>query len=288
MLKKLAKFLFSILLAFIIVFGGFWMFFGDLVKEEYAAYRKSSAPILLYHAVGEPVEIEWPPSLILPSSLFEAHLQYLTQEGYKVVSVEELVSLLQNGGNLDKVIAMSFDDGYRNNHTDALPLLKKYNAKASFYVVHRDIGKTIYMDNDRLLDLLANGMEIGSHTINHAPLALIDPKYLPWEVGSAKKFIEKNLDGYNLKGIAYPNGGYNAKVIEAVKEYKFTYGLTGKVGANTHQSFQKAPYELQRISIVDDGNGLEGFKRRLERAYLWGFLQTRGIDLNIIRDFMMQ
>ena len=288
MLKKLAKFLFSILLAFIIVFGGFWMFFGDLVKEEYAAYRKSSAPILLYHAVGEPVEIEWPPSLILPSSLFEAHLQYLTQEGYKVVSVEELVSFLQNGGNLDKVIAMSFDDGYRNNHTDALPLLKKYNAKASFYVVHRDIGKTIYMDNDRLIDLLTNGMEIGSHTINHAPLALIDPKYLPWEVGSAKKFIEKNLDGYILKGIAYPNGGYNAKVIEAVKEYKFTYGLTGKVGANTHQSFQKAPYELQRISIVDDGNGLEGFKRRLERAYLWGFLQTRGIDLNIIRDFLMQ
>ena len=288
MLKKLAKFLFSILLAFIIVFGGFWMFFGDLVKEEYAAYRKSSAPILLYHAVGEPVEIEWPPSLILPASLFEAHLQYLTKEGYKVVSVEELVSLLQNGGNLDKVIAMSFDDGYRNNHTDALPLLKKYNAKASFYVVHRDIGKTIYMDDDRLLDLLANGMEIGSHTINHAPLALIDPKYLPWEVGSAKKFIEKNLDGYILKGIAYPNGGYNAKVIEAVKEYKFTYGLTGKVGANTHQSFQKAPYELQRISIVDDGNGLEGFKRRLERAYLWGFLQTRGIDLNIIRDFLMQ
>ena len=288
MLKKLAKFLFSILLAFIIVFGGFWMFFGDLVKEEYAAYRKSSAPILLYHAVGEPVEIEWPPSLILPASLFEAHLQYLTKEGYKVVSVEELVSLLQNGGNLDKVIAMSFDDGYRNNHTDALPLLKKYNAKASFYVVHRDIGKTIYMDNDRLLDLLANGMEIGSHTINHAPLALIDPKYLPWEVGSAKKFIEKNLDGYILKGIAYPNGGYNAKVIEAVKEYKFTYGLTGKVGANTHHSFQKAPYELQRISIVDDGNGLEGFKRRLERAYLWGFLQTRGIDLNIIRDFLMQ
>ena len=288
MLKKLAKFLFSILLAFIIVFGGFWMFFGDLVKEEYAAYRKSSAPILLYHAVGEPVEIEWPLSLILSASLFEAHLQYLTQEGYKVVSVEELVSILENGGNLDKVVAMSFDDGYRNNHTDALPLLKKYNAKASFYVVHRDIGKTIYMDNDRLIDLLANGMEIGSHTINHAPLALIDPKYLPWEVGSAKKFIEKNLDGYILKGIAYPNGGYNAKVIEAVKEYKFTYGLTGKVGANTHQSFQKAPYELQRISIVDDGNGLEGFKRRLERAYLWGFLQTRGIDLNIIRDFLMQ
>lgn len=288
MLKKLAKFLFSILLAFIIVFGGFWMFFGDLVKEEYAAYRKSSAPILLYHAVGEPVEIEWPPSLIMPASLFESHLQYLNQEGYKVVSVEDLVSLLKNGGNLDKVVALSFDDGYRNNHTDALPLLKKYDAKASFYIVHRDIGKTIYMGKDRLLDLLDSGMEIGSHTINHAPLALIDPKYLPWEVGSAKKFIERDLEGYELKGIAYPNGGYNEKVLAAVKEYNFSYGLTGKVGANTHQTFQKTPYELYRISIVDDGNGLEGFKRRLERAYLWGFLQTRGIDLNILRDFLMQ
>lgn len=288
MLKKLAKFLFSIILAFIIVFGGFWIFFGDTVKEEFAAYRKSSAPILLYHAVGEPVEIEWPPSLIMPASLFESHLQYLTQEGYKVVSVEELVKLLQNGDSLDKVVAMSFDDGYRNNHSDALPLLKKYNAKASFYIVQRDIGKTIYMSKDNLLELLDNGMEIGSHTINHAPLALIDPKYLPWEVGSAKKFIEKNLDGYVLKGIAYPNGGYNAKVLEAVMEYEFTYGLTGKVGANTQQSFHKSPFELQRISIVDDGNGLEGFKRRLERAYLWGFLQTRGIDLNVVRDFLMQ
>ena len=65
MLKKIARFFFSIILAFVIVFGGFWVFFGDTVKEEYAAYKKSSAPILLYHAVGEPVEIEWPPGMIL-------------------------------------------------------------------------------------------------------------------------------------------------------------------------------------------------------------------------------
>ena len=288
MLKKLAKFLFSILLAFIIVFGGFWMFFGDSVKEEYAAYRKSSAPILLYHAVGEPVEIEWPPSLIMPASLFESHLQYLNQEGYKVVSVEDLVNLLKNGGNLDKVVAMSFDDGYRNNHTDALPLLKKYNAKASFYIVDRDIGKGVYMNRAQLLDLVGNGMELGSHTINHAPLALIDPKYLPWEVGTAKKRLEEKLIDYKVKGMAYPNGGYNEKVIGSLKEYGYEYGLTGKVGANTYQTFRQRPYEMYRISIVDDGNGLEGFKRRLERAYIWGYLQTKGIDLNILRDLLMQ
>jgi hypothetical protein len=33
---------------------------------------------------------------------------------------------------------------------------------------------------------------------------------------------------------------------------------------------------------------LEGFKRRLERAYIWGYLQTKGIDLNILRDLLMQ
>ena len=37
MLKKIARFFFSIILAFVIVFGGFWVFFGDTVKEEYAA-----------------------------------------------------------------------------------------------------------------------------------------------------------------------------------------------------------------------------------------------------------
>mgnify|MGYP006320509355 FL=1 len=288
MLKKLAKFLFSIVLAFIIVFGGFWVFFGNEVKEEYAEYRRNSAPILLYHAVGEPVEIEWPPSLILSASLFEEHLKYLAQEGYRVVSVAQLADILRSNGNLEKVVAMSFDDGYKNNHSDALPLLKKYNAKASFYIVDRDIGKGIYMNRAQLLDLAGIGMELGSHTINHAPLALIDPKYLPWEVGTAKKRLEEKLIDYKVKGMAYPNGGYNEKVIAALKEYDYEYGLTGKVGANTYQTFRQKPYEMYRISIVDDGNGLEGFKRRLERAYIWGYLQTKGIDLNILRDLLMQ
>ena len=288
MLKKIARFFFSIILAFVIVFGGFWVFFGDTVKEEYATYKKSSAPILLYHAVGEPVEIEWPPGLILPASLFEEHLQYLTQEGYQIITVAELAERLKLGYSVERFVAMSFDDGYRNNHSDALPLLKKYNAKASFYIVDRDIGKTIYMNQRQLLDLLANDMEVGSHTINHAPLALIDPKYLPWEVGSAKKFLEKKLNGYVLQGKAYPNGGYNDNVINAMQEYGFVYGLTGKVGANTHQNFAKTPYEMYRISIVDDGNGLQGFKNRLERAYLWGYLQTKGIDLNILREMLMK
>ena len=288
MLKKLAKFLFSIVLAFIIVFGGFWVFFENEVKEEYAAYRRNSAPILLYHAVGEPVEIEWPPSLILSASLFEEHLKYLAQEGYRVVSVAQLTDILRSNGNLEKVVAMSFDDGYKNNHSDALPLLKKYNAKASFYIVDRDVGKSIYMNRAQLLDLAGIGMELGSHTINHAPLALIDPKYLPWEVGTAKKRLEEKLIDYQVKGMAYPNGGYNEKVIAALKEYDYEYGLTGKVGANTYQTFRQKPYEMYRISIVDDGNGLEGFKRRLERAYIWGYLQTKGIDLNILRDLLMQ
>ena len=288
MLKKLAKFLFSIVLAFIIVFGGFWVFFGNEVKEEYAEYRRSSAPILLYHAVGEPVEIEWPPSLILSASLFEEHLKYLAQEGYRVVSVAQLADILRSNGNLEKVVAMSFDDGYKNNHSDALPLLKKYNAKASFYIVDRDIGKGIYMNRAQLLDLAGIGMELGSHTINHAPLALIDPKYLPWEVGTAKKRLEEKLIDYKVKGMAYPNGGYNEKVIAALKEYDYEYGLTGKVGANTYQTFRQKPYEMYRISIVDDRNGLESFKRRLERAYIWGYLQTKGIDLNILRDLLMQ
>jgi peptidoglycan/xylan/chitin deacetylase (PgdA/CDA1 family) len=144
------------------------------------------------------------------------------------------------------------------------------------------------MNRAQLLDLVGTGMELGSHTINHAPLALIDPKYLPWEVGTAKKRLEEKLIDYKVKGMAYPNGGYNEKVISSLKEYGYEYGLTGKVGANTYQTFRQSPYEMYRISIVDDGNGLEGFKRRLERAYIWGYLQTKGIDLNILRDLLMQ
>ena len=287
MLKRLVQVI-LLLMALVIIGGGlYWHMNKERLQAEYAAFKQQSAPVLMYHGVGWESGPDWPQSLIIAPPLFEAQLQYLTQEGYHVVSVEELAERFVQGQSVDKYIAFSFDDGYKNNYTEALPLLLKYQAKASFFVVNRDIGSPIHMDELEIKELIKAGMELGSHTMNHMPLTEIEDKYLAWELSSSRYFLKKQFDRYIVRTIAYPNGRYNQHIIEEAQKYGFYRGLTGKIGVNTAQSYHDAPMAMYRVNISDDGNGVLGFQERLERAYLVGFLQSKGFDVNIIRDFLV-
>ena len=287
MLKKILKITALCLVILAAAAAVYWQVNGDRLRAEYAAFKKSAAPVLMYHAVGPEVGADWPKTLIMPEELFESHLKYLKDSGYTIVSVEQLAARLEQGENVDKYIALSFDDGYKNNHSVVLPLLQKYDAKASFFVINKDIGDAIHMNEAEIKDMIAHGMELGSHTTSHAPLAKIDEKYLAWELATSRYYLKKNFDGYIVRTLAYPNGNYNDTVISEAQRYGFYRALTGKVGVNTSASYKKAPMEMYRVTVVDDGSGVQGLADRIEKAYLWGFLQTKGIDLNIIRNIFV-
>lgn len=287
MIKKILS-LFAGLVLLLVVAGAWaWYEHGQRWQEEYASFRKNAAPILMYHAVGPADEIQWPKSLIMSAELFESHLCYLKEQGYNIVSVEQLAHRLEKGESVDKYVALSFDDGYKNNNGVVLPLLKKYDAKASFFVINKEIGQPLFMNDEEIKEMIGAGMELGSHTYSHNPLAKIDTKYLVWEFDTSRYWLKKKYDGYIVRTLAYPNGSYNDTVIAAAKKYGFYRALTGHVGVNTAATYKAAPMEMYRVTVADDGNGLEGFKKRLEQAYFWGFLQTKGIDINIIRDIFV-
>lgn len=288
--KKLMQAALAVVLAAAVCGGAYWQLTKERWLAEYAAFCKTGAPVLMYHGVGNDPPVNgkpWPKSLLLPPELFEAQLQYLTDRGYRLVSVAELAGRLERGESVEKYAALSFDDGYKNNYSVVLPLLQKYGAKASFFVINKDIGDDIHMNEAEIKELLAAGMELGSHTYSHNPLAQIDPKYLVWETDTSRYWLKKKFDGYIVRTLAYPNGSYNKTVIEAAQRYGFYRALTGHMGVNTAATYQKAPMEMYRVTVADDGSGAAGLERRLEQAYFFGFLQTKGIDVNIIRDLFI-
>lgn len=287
MLKKILQAVAAVAVLIAVGAGVYWQLNGKRLQAEYAEFKRSAAPILMYHAVGPEVGIEWPKSLIMPAQVFEEHLQYLKGQGYHIISVEQLADRLAKGEDVEHYVALSFDDGYKNNHSVVFPLLQKYDAKASFFVINQDIGDEIHMNQDEIKELIAAGMELGSHTTSHAPLAKIDPKYLAWELATSRYYLKKNFDGYIVRTLAYPNGNYNETVISEAQRYGFYRALTGKVGVNTAATYKAAPMEMYRVTVADDGKGAAGLAERIEKAYLWGFLQTKGIDLNIIRDLFL-
>lgn len=287
MLKKILLGLVGVLAIGAIGCSAYWCVNGERLKAEYAAYRKTGAPVLMYHGVDKERPAGWPKSLVLPTDQFESHLRYLKEQGYTMVTVAELAKRLEAGQSVDKYVAFSFDDGYENNLTVAIPLMQKYGAKGSFFVINNKIGKKDYMDEPQIKQLIAAGMELGSHTYSHNPLADIEEKYLVWETDTSRYWLKKKFDGYIVRTLAYPNGSYNDRVIAAARKYGFYRALTGHIGLNTAETYKKAPMEMYRVTVADDGKGIEGFKERLEQAYLFGFLQTKGINVNIIRDIFV-
>ena len=196
------------------------------VRYDYQQYCKEAVPILEYHGIGS--ADGWMKELFVSKETFETHLQYLHDNGYKMVSVKNMAKMFANGESTEKTIVMTFDDGYLDNYTNVLPLLKKYNATATFFVVHSKIGHYRYMTHDQIQSLIDNGMEIGSHTINHQILTDIDPQYLSWELATSRYFLKKDYNGYVVRSLSYPNGMYNSKILAAVKEYGYYWAVTWK------------------------------------------------------------
>lgn len=268
--------------------GLYWGLNKERLQAEYAAYKKTGAPVLMYHGVEKELPEGWPRSLVMPTKEFQTQMQYLKEEGYTVVTVAELAQRLEQGQSVDKYVALSFDDGYKNNLLVAVPIMQQYGVKGSFFVVNRLIGKPDYMDEADIKKLLAAGMELGSHSYSHNPLADIDEKYLVWETDTSRYWLKKKFDGYIVRTLAYPNGSYNERVIAAAKKYGFYRALTGHIGLNTAATYKRAPMEMYRVTVADDGKGLEGFKSRLEQAYFFGFLATKGININPLRDLFVK
>lgn len=93
-------------------------------------------PILCYHS------IDVSGSLISTSpALFASHMAYLAASHYRVVSMAEAVECCTNGDPVDRrTVVLTFDDGYANNHEDALPILKRYGFRATFYIATGFVG----------------------------------------------------------------------------------------------------------------------------------------------------
>jgi len=180
---------------------------------------------------------------------FEKQINYLKDNGYYIISLTELVNILESNESLPKkTVILTFDDGYQDNYTNAFPILKKHNFPATIFLITGLIGQKI--NNSQNISLKAlNWNEIQemhnsglidfqSHTVNHQ-------ESNKEEIVNSKKEIEERLNK-KCKFFAYPRGLYNNEIIDILKENKFKAARTvenGKVKKGDDL------FKLKRISI---------------------------------------
>lgn len=197
-------------------------------------------PILMYHSIAEVPRGTFMRSLHVSPKRFAFQMYLLKILGYRGVSISELHQNMTKK-NPEKVVGISFDDGYKNNLTNALPILKNLGFSATIYIVSQSIGGTNHWDIDKglkKLDLLSDneinqwinsGMEIGSHSQHHTDLNNCSLEIAKKEVVQSKIDLEKKFK-VPIQHFCYPFGSFNYQIINLIKKAGYITATTTKRG----------------------------------------------------------
>ena len=212
--------------------------------------RTLQVPILMYHYVSVPpagADI-YRRDLSVTPALFESHLKYLTDAGYHVITLDDLLYALTQGRELPtKPIILTFDDGYEDNYTNAFPLLQKYDLVGHFFVISDFVNQERpgYMTWPQIEEMAAAGQRFGSHSRDHPSLSGQSDDYLVWQALGGKEALEERL-GQHPRWISYPAGQYDDRTIAVYKSAGYWGGLTTQQGA-THTLDDI--FELRRVRV---------------------------------------
>ncbi|WP_288688729.1 polysaccharide deacetylase family protein [uncultured Acinetobacter sp.] len=217
--------------------------------------------VLMYHMVREHIDGAKFNKLRVKPDAFEEQISWLKSEGFHFVTMQELQE--NWGKHPEKTVAITFDDGYLDNLENAYPILEKYQAKATIYVVvdrhdrdwstykkaHHNSGELAREPklNDEQVQYLAHSglVEIGSHTLTHANLDKLDDAGCVFELTESKKQLEQ-LIGTSVSSFAYPFGIYSNRDVCLAKEAGYSNAVTTKEGID---GLSPDFMQLQRIKI---------------------------------------
>jgi peptidoglycan/xylan/chitin deacetylase (PgdA/CDA1 family) len=251
--------------------------FGAYVYSGYPRLRdtvqalagRPRVVVLCYHRIGG--------QGVLSKTLeqFASDLEYL-KRSYTCMSLWEFSERLRNGRLRSRPAAVvTFDDGYRDNFMNAVPVLLHYKIPASFFVstgfmgVNRSFphdeavtdeqaikryGPNASFEKlrwDELREMQTKGFEIGSHTVNHADFSRVDPNTLQVEINDSLQQLQREL-GERPRPFAFPWGTpaqVTKQALQILRGSGYYAALTMFPGSNTYGQ------DVFQVKRIDAGNG---------------------------------
>jgi peptidoglycan/xylan/chitin deacetylase (PgdA/CDA1 family) len=215
------------------------------------AVRHSSStgvPVFTYHMVdrripGDPIGN----ALTITPHQFAEQLRTLAALHVRTMNAGALVASLRRGRVPPRTVVLTFDDGYKDNITEALPLLRRYHATATFYIISNNIGKPRHLTWADVRRLHRAGMEIGAHGQEHVDLTELDALGQLAQIDGCRRAIRR-WAAIDPTTYAYPSGQYNEVTLAVMRRarmpaFTMQYGFVRSLDD---------PYRLPRIRILRD------------------------------------
>jgi peptidoglycan/xylan/chitin deacetylase (PgdA/CDA1 family) len=188
--------------------------------------KKQKIPILMYHSISKYVTAQYRPFTVSPE-LFAEHMAYLHEHAYTPITVTQFGDAIAQGVSIlpTRPVILTFDDGFTDFFTEALPVIRQYGFTATLYVTTGFIGKRqatgSMLDWEQLGEISQCGIECGGHSHSHRQLDTLTPTVARDEIVRCKWLLEDRL-GQEILSFAYPHGYHCATTKRLVREAGYT------------------------------------------------------------------
>jgi peptidoglycan/xylan/chitin deacetylase (PgdA/CDA1 family) len=206
-------------------------------------------PVLMYHYIRTVVDPRdrMGYALSVTPGDFAIQMDWLARNGYHTVTTQELFAYLTGQRGLPaKPIVITFDDGYADFYTSAIPILRSHDFTAVSYVVSGFIGRPGYLSARQILAAQGAGFEVGSHTVNHVDLTKQPADALRFQLEGSKQALEKLL-GRPVTSFCYPYGKYGNREAAAVAAAGYQ-DATSTLGGPYHTTANRFAWTRLRVN----------------------------------------
>ena len=237
-------------------------------------------PILMYHSISKNPEPRGNPYFhtCTAPQVFREHLNLLARNGYKTIGLAEAVRRLEQATqSTEKLVVLTFDDGFADFYTEAFPALSARGYAATVFLPTAYIGDTPRSFNgmacltwDQVRELRQAGIEFGSHTVTHPQLTTLPAADVERELRSSKKGIEDRL-GAPVASFSYPykfpepDRAFRQRLHDMLAQAGYENGVSTILGTADSSSDRLFLERLPVNSSDDDAF----FTAKLQGGYDW-------------------
>ena len=211
-------------------------------------------PVLMYHYIVDTDLAKKDKRIVTPQT-FEQQMHFLKVNDYNVISLEEFAKFLKHKKRIPRnTVVLTFDDGYLDNYENAYPILKKYDLKATMFVIVDSLSNPNFMTKEQIKEMSNSGLiTIGSHTLGerHLP-SITDEDELKKEIYDSKKKLEAILNK-PVNCFSYPIGGFNKKIRQMVIDAGYTVAVSTSPGLCYSND---DPFAIKRVRISENSKNL--------------------------------
>lgn len=224
---------------------------SDISRYARSAELTTIPLVWMYHSIAEydvdPFEVTMHPRR------FEKQLRWLRRRGLRGVSMHELLHA-RSEGRARGLVGLTFDDGYRDFLTTALPVLQRYGYTATVFVLAGRLGgsnewsrpgpEKALLSAAEIREIDRAGMEVGSHGLRHVSLVKTEDAELGEEVQRSREILAEVVD-HEVGGFCYPYGYLDSRVVAAARAAGYDYACAVKT------SVEIGRYAIPRTLVHD-------------------------------------